>query len=566
MQKRTINRLSMPVYWMKGFQVFVVLLLILYSGASSAQAEDRMVRVGVYENPPKIFTAPSGKPAGIFIDILESIAAQEGWTLQYVSGTWAEGLARLEQGQIDIMPDVAYTTERGERFSFHKSQVLSSWFQAYARQGSGIQSILDLNGKRVAILEKSVQEEAFTRFSRGFGLNIELVFVKDYQAMFELVAAGHADAGVTNQFYGALHAKKYGLVDTAVVFEPSALFYASTKDVHLPVLNAIDRHVTEMRKDLSSVYYRSIKRWTSEEVRFQLPTWLKIFGLAVAAILIMSLLGSVILRRQVNARTRELRQINQEMEQRILERTAELADAMQKAQAADQLKSAFLATMSHELRTPLNSIIGFTGILLQELAGPLNDEQRKQLTMVQGSSRHLLSLINDVLDISKIEAGQLVLSFTSFDLRSLIEKTGRLVLPLAEKNVIELRMDISDDVQSIVSDQRRLEQVILNLLNNALKFTEKGHVLVSCRLQGDNYLLSVSDTGIGMKPEEIPNLFQPFHQIDSGLTRKREGTGLGLSICRKIIDIMGGSITVESTWGQGSSFVVSIPVRQGDWL
>ena len=186
--------------------------------------------------------------------------------------------------------------------------------------------------------------------------------------------------------------------------------------------------------------------------------------------------------------------------------------------------------------------------------------------MVQGSSRHLLSLINDVLDISKIEAGQLVLSFTSFDLRSLIEKTGRLVLPLAEKNVIELRMDISDDVQSIVSDQRRLEQVILNLLNNALKFTEKGHVLVSCRLQGDNYLLSVSDTGIGMKPEEIPNLFQPFHQIDSGLTRKREGTGLGLSICRKIIDIMGGSITVESTWGQGSSFVVSIPVRQGDWL
>ena len=566
MQKRTINRLSMPVYWMKGFQVFVVLLLILYSGASSAQAEDRMVRVGVYENPPKIFTAPSGKPAGIFIDILESIAAQEGWTLQYVSGTWAEGLARLEQGQIDIMPDVAYTTERGERFSFHKSQVLSSWFQAYARQGSGIQSILDLNGKRVAILEKSVQEEAFTRFSRGFGLNIELVFVKDYQAMFELVAAGHADAGVTNQFYGALHAKKYGLVDTAVVFEPSALFYASTKDAHLPVLNAIDRHVTEMRKDLSSVYYRSIKRWTSEEVRFQLPTWLKIFGLAVVAILIMSLLGSIILRRQVNARTRELRQINQEMEQRILERTAELADAMQKAQAADQLKSAFLATMSHELRTPLNSIIGFTGILLQQLAGPLNDEQRKQLTMVQGSSRHLLSLINDVLDISKIEAGQLVLSFTSFDLRSLIEKTGRLVLPLAEKNVIELRMDISDDVQSIVSDQRRLEQVILNLLNNALKFTEKGHVLVSCRLQGDNYLLSVSDTGIGMKPEEIPNLFQPFHQIDSGLTRKREGTGLGLSICRKIIDIMGGSITVESTWGQGSSFVVSIPVRQGDWL
>ncbi len=252
------------------------------------------------------------------------------------------------------------------------------------------------------------------------------------------------------------------------------------------------------------------------------------------------------------------------MEQRIVQRTAELATAMEKAQAADRIKSAFLATMSHELRTPLNSIIGFTGIMLQGLAGPLNSEQQKQMSMVQNSSRHLLALINDVLDISKIEAGQLTLGITSFNLRQSLEKMIKVVAPLATQRGIDLKVDIAEDIGEVSTDQRRLEQVILNLLSNAVKFTEQGHVSVSCRSQNDNYLLSFTDTGIGMPEEELKNLFQPFHQIDTGLARKREGTGLGLSICKKIIDLMGGSIRVDSKWGQGSTFVVSIPKQAGE--
>jgi PAS domain S-box-containing protein len=241
----------------------------------------------------------------------------------------------------------------------------------------------------------------------------------------------------------------------------------------------------------------------------------------------------------------------------------ELAIAMEKAQAADQIKSSFLATMSHELRTPLNSIIGFTGILLQGLAGPLNQEQHKQMTMVQNSSRHLLALINDVLDISKIEAGELVLSPAPFDLRQSLEKTVRMVAPLAEKKGITLHLDIADTIGTIMADQRRLEQVMLNLLNNAVKFTDKGHVRISCREEDADYILSFADTGVGMRPEDIPNLFQPFRQIDSGLTRKHEGTGLGLSICKKIIDMMGGSISVESRWGEGSVFTVRLSKQSG---
>jgi signal transduction histidine kinase len=549
----------------------VALMTFFFLGAPSPRADERIVTVGVYENAPKIFTSESGKPAGIFIDIIEYIARMEGWSLRYVSGAWGEGLDRLSKGEIDLMPDVAYTAEREKMFSFPKVPALSSWFQVYAPRESKIKSILDLNKKRILVLERSVQEEAFVRLNKGFGLNSSIISVPDYKTMFKMVSEGEADAAVTNRFYGMMHARKYGLVDTAVIFEPSDLFFAATKDDPKHLLDTIDGHLSALKEDHQSAYYSSLKRWTSEEIRFRLPAWLQIAAVVVGVVLFMSLVGSLVLKHQVNARTRELKQVNQElkqvnqeMEQRIIRRTAELAAAMEKAQAADRIKSAFLATMSHELRTPLNSIIGFTGIMLQGLAGPLNEEQQKQMTMVQKSSRHLLALINDVLDISKIEAGQLDLSITSFDLKSSIEKTVKLVSPLAQKKGIDLQLDISESTGTITTDQRRLEQILLNLLNNAVKFTEKGHVHISCRIENDHYLLSFSDTGIGMRPEELPDIFQPFHQIDTGLARKREGTGLGLSICKKTLEVMGGSIGAESQWEQGSTFTVCIPKEAGN--
>jgi len=537
------------------------LLLFLAIGIPYAWAENPVVKVGVYENAPKVFTNESGKSSGIFIDIIEYIAKSEGWKLEYVPGTWAEGLDRLERGEIDLMPDVALTAEREKKFSFHKVQVLSSWFQAYARKGSGLQSILDLNGKRIAILEQSVQEEAFIRFSRGFGLNVTLVSVPDYKTMFEMVARGDADAAVTNQFYGAMHARKYDLVDTAVVFEPSALFFAAPKNASPELLDAIDRHLSILKKDTRSAYYAILKRWTSEEVRFKFPAWLQIVFLIVGVVLLTSLAGSFVLKRQVNARTFELKKINREMEERIIDRTAELALAMEKAQAADRIKSAFLATMSHELRTPLNSIIGFTGILLQRLGGPLNEEQEKQLKMVYNSAKHLLNLINDVLDISKIEAGQLNVASETFNLRDAVEKVIKTSQPLADNKGLKLSAEIAPEIGTIRSDRRRVEQILLNLLSNAIKFTEQGYVRMTCEVRSDKIVIAVSDSGIGIKPEDLGILFNAFQQIESGITRKYDGTGLGLSICKQLANLLGGKIEVESEWGRGSTFSLILPLE-----
>ncbi len=686
-------------------------------------AAERSVRIGIYDNPPKVFIDKSGRPAGIFVDIVREVARREEWSLSFVDGTWGEGLDRLAGGRIDLMPDVALTAERDLRFDFHRTPVLSSWFQVYARPGSGIASIVDLDGKKVVVLEQSVQERAFAVLAAGFDLQVTVLPLPDYRASFQMVADGRADAAITNRFFGVMHAADYGLQDTAVIFNPSRLYFAAPDGSNGDLLAAIDDHLAEMKGDPQSVYYRSLKRWTAEEVRLGVPDWLKNGLIGLGALLLLAVLASAALRRQVTARTREIarrseqlqvmnrilrttvsrldldhviehalngvlelsgctagafylvdgdtgallpgrsvgldeessalaqryaetcyrrvvggnvtepvctfpasaadqtkgragivfpimlrdrvvgllcglsggtpapgvngsdiaedicvavalaldnsrlyatvRQHAAELEEQVTERTAELAAAMEQARAADRLKSAFLATMSHELRTPLNSIIGFSGILLQELAGPLNDEQRKQLSMVRDSSRHLLALINDVLDISKIEAGQLTLDPMTFDLPSVIGKSIDSIAPLARQKGLELRRSIDGEVTTIHTDQRRFEQILLNLLNNAIKFTARGYVEVRCCSDGDQYQVAVADSGIGIGEEDLAELFQPFHQIDSGLTRSHEGTGLGLSICRRLVELMGGTIGVTSRLGEGSVFTVRLPKHPG---
>lgn len=251
----------------------------------------------------------------------------------------------------------------------------------------------------------------------------------------------------------------------------------------------------------------------------------------------------------------------QELEKKVEQRTSQLLKAKEKAESADRLKSSFLASMSHELRTPLNSIIGFTGIILQGIVGPLNLEQTKQLTMVRSSAHHLLSLINDILDLSKIEAQELNLHKKPLDFKVLLEKVVQTMQPLADKKQISLSFEISPLDRPLFSDGQRVEQILINLINNAIKFTHKGSVHILAGKEGRVLKISVTDTGIGIQPQDLETIFKSFRQIDTGLARKYEGTGLGLSICKNLVHLLGGDIWARSQGlDQGSTFVFTLPL------
>jgi PAS domain S-box-containing protein len=255
----------------------------------------------------------------------------------------------------------------------------------------------------------------------------------------------------------------------------------------------------------------------------------------------------------------EVLMLNLSLEQRVAERTAELAAANEQLKELDRLKSEFLATMSHELRTPLNSIIGFSSILRRGLAGPLNAEQEKQIDMVRGSARHLLTLINDLLDLSRIESGHMDLTLEDFDLAAVLTEVESVLAPMVTQRGLAYATRLEVSPVMVHSDRQRVFQVILNLANNAVKFTERGTVSVECTLVENEFCVRVRDTGIGIKPEHLPLLFEAFRQVDGSARRVYEGTGLGLHLCRKLLDLLAGRIEVESVYGQGSCFTVILP-------
>lgn len=685
----------------KGVKLTLFVVVLLFTTLTSAQpptlsvASD-VVRVGVYQNSPKVGLTDDDEPQGIFIDLMKAIAEREGWDLEYVPGTWQEGLQRLTTGDIDLMPDVARTADRAELYAFHREPALSSWHQVYAPSGSGIGSILDLNERRVAVLDGSIQEAQLDSMVEGFGIDVELAPFPDFDAAFQSVADSRTDAVITNRFFGEYNAGQYSLEDTSVIFSPSRLYFAAPMTGRQHLLDAIDKNLVEFKQDPQSPWYRSLERWTSGPPLTTVPPWLSWAAVVVAAILAASLVTVLVLRGQVRARTRQVyeqaRQHTRELEKRVEARTSELRDtsiffqalidqipsliyykdsrlrftgcntayerafglnredivgkhvteldyiseeqrarfeaeqarllekggsinrevslefaddsrhemlysaariigpdrsplgivgllvditvqkrvenqlavARDRAEAADRVKSAFLATMSHELRTPLNSIIGFTGILLQELAGPLNEEQGKQLRMVRNSSQHLLTLINDVLDISRIEAGEMNLASGPFDVAESVEKVAEIVRPLAEKKAVSLNVEHKRNPGTRTGDARRVEQVLFNLIGNAVKFTESGSVDVSVDMDLDDphnpVIITIRDSGIGIREEDLQNLFKPFRQIDSTLSRKHEGTGLGLVICKRLTDLMEGDIQITSRWGIGTTFTLRLPL------
>jgi signal transduction histidine kinase/HAMP domain-containing protein len=230
-------------------------------------------------------------------------------------------------------------------------------------------------------------------------------------------------------------------------------------------------------------------------------------------------------------------------------------------QTANKHKSEFLANMSHELRTPLNAILGYTELIIDNIYGDVPDKIKDILERVEKNGRHLLNLINDVLDLSKIEAGGLTLSLKDYSMKDVIQTVFTSVEALAAEKNLDLKMEVSEDLKTGKGDEQRIAQVILNLIGNAIKFTEQGTIVVKANVSNESFLISVSDTGPGLSETDQKDIFDEFRQVDSSSTRAKGGTGLGLSISKKIAEMHGGRIWVDSVLGKGSTFSFTLPIR-----
>jgi len=263
---------------------------------------------------------------------------------------------------------------------------------------------------------------------------------------------------------------------------------------------------------------------------------------------------------RMNHMSQELRQLYDE-QRRAGHQLQVLNDELARA---SQAKSEFLANMSHELRTPLNAIIGFSEVLGERMFGELNPKQDEYVKDIHTSGRHLLSLINDILDLSKIEAGRMELELSDFDLPAAVDSAVTLVRERAARRGVALRSTVEDGVAAVRADERKVRQVVLNLLSNAIKFTpEGGRVDVRTAPVDGEVEVSVSDTGVGIAPEHQAAVFEEFRQVGESAAR-HEGTGLGLALSRKFVELHGGKIWVESQVGKGSTFTFRIPASRGD--
>ncbi|AKG20806.1 hybrid sensor histidine kinase/response regulator [Calothrix sp. 336/3] len=323
----------------------------------------------------------------------------------------------------------------------------------------------------------------------------------------------------------------------------------TTRDIPVIFISALDEILDKVKAfTVGGVDYIT-KPFQTEEVLARISTHLDLSRL-------QKLLKqeNYLQAQQLAEQNRQLQKIN-----RLLEKTNE--ELIQ----STRLKDEFLATMSHELRTPLNAILGMTESLQEEIFGEINEKQFQALATVERSGNHLLELINDILDVSKIVSGQIELNYTNTAIIPLCQQSLEFIQPQASKKSIHLESKVPVDLPNFRMDERRIRQVLINLLNNAVKFTPEGgaitlEVIYPITIQQQNYLqIFVKDTGMGIAAEDIKRVFEPFIQLDSNLNRKYEGTGLGLTLVKRIVELHGGEVSLTSELGVGSCFAIALP-------
>ena len=556
--------------------IILIFVLLLQAAGTRPVHAVRTLRVGIYQNPPLTFVAADGTVQGIFIDILEHVAQKEGWVLEYVADSWTQNLDNLQKAKIDLLGVIAFTAERSRHIDYCLESVLTEWAQVYAVRGSGIESIIDLDGKKVAVLQNDIHYLVLRELSRRLGIACRFIETFEYEDVLGIVAAGRCDAGLVSQFFGLQYERSYDVLKSPVVLNPQKLYFAVPAGRHRDLLNTLDRHLRILKNDPKSLYHESLNRWLGVGNQPVIAEWVAIILIGTAGLLVFLLVASMILRNRVKSRTRELFQKNEQLRAEIEQRRqAEQERTRLEMRLQRALKMEAIGTLAggvaHDLNNILSGLIGLPELILLDL--PSNSPLTKPLETIQKSGQKAATIVQDLLTLARrgvattkvLNLNQIVCEY--------LKSPEYASLRLYHSNVqVETRLD--QGLLNINGSPVHLSKTVMNLTSNAAEaMPGGGRLLIATAnrsldrplegyydiIAGDYAVLAVSDTGSGICPEDRDRIFEPFY------TKKvmgRSGTGLGMTVVWGAVKDHGGYIEVDSTEGRGTTFSLFFPVSR----
>jgi signal transduction histidine kinase/DNA-binding response OmpR family regulator len=530
-------------------------------------AEHPVIRLAPTPNyEPTEFFDSKGDYRGITADIVARIEERLGIRFEIVrNDTWAETLEDLQSHEVDGVPIASPTPEREAYLVFTKPYVVYPAV-ILVRRGVEIGDNLEaFAGRRVAVPKGYAAEE----YVRVHYPRVELVPYPSPLAALRALSIGDVDAYVTEIASAAWYMQQEGISNLTVAGDSGFVYrmgFACRRD--WPELASIFQKGLDLigEEEIQAIFARWVQPVGAEPFWRQRAFWWTASGVALglAAIAVGIVGWNRQLSRLVAVRTAELNQHRAHLEELVAQRTEQMRDAMEEARSANEAKSRFLANMSHELRTPMNAIIGYSEMLLEDAEDDGDEATAADLKKIRGAGKHLLALINDVLDLSKIEAGKMEVHPEEFEIGPMIEDVVATTETLVRKNDNRLRVEVDPRLGRMRADLTKVRQALFNLLSNAAKFTSGGEIALVAALETPDgapwVRMSVSDTGIGIPPEKHERVFEEFSQAEDDTSRNFGGTGLGLPISRRFCRMMGGDVTLESRPGEGSTFTIRLPV------